>query len=135
MRMALFTIALATGAGSFGAMHGSFSLPNQMGQAITALGGDPSKLGPINVDPRQAYDTVIRRVTQGGGVPADLHPSVVTVTPDSFSRMPQMVITGPNQQAPFAASALSQMRQNNIRMQDMAAYARNPAGWHGMPPH
>ena len=28
-----------------------------------------------------------------------------------------------------------QIQENNRRMQDFAAYARNPAGWHGMPPH
>jgi hypothetical protein len=28
-----------------------------------------------------------------------------------------------------------QIEANNRRMQDFAAYARNPAGWHGMPPH
>jgi hypothetical protein len=28
----------------------------------------------------------------------------------------------------------SQIRQNNNRMQDIAAYGRNPTGWHGAPP-
>jgi hypothetical protein len=28
----------------------------------------------------------------------------------------------------------SQIQQNNNRMQDIAAYSRNPMGWHGAPP-
>jgi hypothetical protein len=36
-----------------------------------------------------------------------------------------------------ADNLASQIRDSNRRMQDMAAYTRNPAGssWHGMPPH
>jgi hypothetical protein len=29
----------------------------------------------------------------------------------------------------------NQTRLFNQRMEDMRNYARNPAGWHGMPPH
>ena len=28
-----------------------------------------------------------------------------------------------------------QIHESTRRMQDWAAYTRNPAGWHGMPPH
>jgi hypothetical protein len=38
-------------------------------------------------------------------------------------------------QSGFTSSILTQVQQNNARMQDLAAYARNPAGWHGAPPH
>jgi hypothetical protein len=36
-----------------------------------------------------------------------------------------------------ADNLASQIRDSNRRMQDMAAFTRNPAGsgWHGMPPH
>jgi hypothetical protein len=34
-----------------------------------------------------------------------------------------------------AESLASQIQESNRRMQDMAAYTRNPAGWHGLPPH
>jgi|HubBroStandDraft_3_1064219.scaffolds.fasta_scaffold229925_2 hypothetical protein len=30
---------------------------------------------------------------------------------------------------------VNQTRLFNQRMEDMGNYARNPAGWHGMPPH
>ena len=33
-----------------------------------------------------------------------------------------------------AANTLSQIHQSNIRMQDLANYARNPSDWHGAPP-
>jgi hypothetical protein len=33
-----------------------------------------------------------------------------------------------------ADNLASQNRESNRRMQDMAAYTRNPAAWHGMPP-
>jgi hypothetical protein len=29
----------------------------------------------------------------------------------------------------------NQIRESQRRMQDMQAFARNPAAWHGMPPH
>ncbi len=34
-----------------------------------------------------------------------------------------------------AESLASQIQDSNRRMQDMAAFTRNPTGWHGMPPH
>jgi hypothetical protein len=34
-----------------------------------------------------------------------------------------------------ADNLASRIRESNRRMQDMAAFTRNPAGWHGMPPH
>ena len=34
-----------------------------------------------------------------------------------------------------AENLASQIQESNRRMQDMAAFTRNPAAWHGMPPH
>ena len=38
-------------------------------------------------------------------------------------------------QRSMAAGIDAQNRQFNQRMEDLRNYARNPAGWHGMPPH
>jgi hypothetical protein len=38
-------------------------------------------------------------------------------------------------QRSMAAGIDAQNRQFNQRMEDMRNYARNPAGWHGVPPH
>ncbi|MGA8612624.1 MAG: hypothetical protein WB760_13040 [Xanthobacteraceae bacterium] len=35
----------------------------------------------------------------------------------------------------MAAGIDAQNRQFNQRMEDMRNHARNPAGWHGVPPH
>jgi hypothetical protein len=69
-------------------------------------------------------------------VAAEMHWSPVVVQPGSFQGMntPNINI-GPNPGNGIAPGLFNQMQQNNQRMQDMAAYARNPAGWHGMPPH
>jgi hypothetical protein len=34
-----------------------------------------------------------------------------------------------------AENLAGQIRDSQRRMEDMAAYTRNPAGWHGLPPH
>jgi hypothetical protein len=38
-------------------------------------------------------------------------------------------------QRSMAAGIDAQNRQFSQRMEDLRNYARNPAGWHGMPPH
>jgi hypothetical protein len=35
----------------------------------------------------------------------------------------------------MAAGINAQVQQNYRRSQDLSAYARNPMGWHGAPPH
>ena len=35
----------------------------------------------------------------------------------------------------MAAGIDAQNQQFNRRMEDMRNYARNPGGWHGVPPH
>jgi hypothetical protein len=64
------------------------------------------------------------------------HVSPVTVQPGNFRSMNGAPgNAGATAQNGFASGLVSQIQQNNIRMQDMAAYARNPAAWHGAPPH
>lgn len=135
MRLALLVVGtLTTGAWSVGATHGVLPGPGQVFQAVTALGGDPGKVTVGYLNPVQAYNYVMQQVTSGrNGSQADFQPSAVTVTPGGFPRVntPNIIVGTQNGLTP---GVLSEMRQNNRRMEDMAAYARNPAAWHGMPP-
>jgi hypothetical protein len=47
----------------------------------------------------------------------------------------QFKIDNQDIQRSMAAGIDAQNRQFNQRMEDMRNYARNPAGWHGVPPH
>ena len=139
MRLALLFAATKAASGTWaaGTATGFLPMPGQMLQAITALGGDPAKVSVGTINPRQSYSDVMRKVTTSRGEPpAGFHPSTVTVPSGSFSAM-----TTPSVNADtiakngFNARILSEMQQNNQRMQNMTNYARNPAGWHGAPPN
>ena len=142
MRFALCVVGtMAAGGWGAGATHGLVPWPGQMLQAVTALGGDAgkgdlAKLGIIDVNPLKTYNNVMRQVTSGAKPDLGIEQKPLVVSPDSFARMPTF---DPNLGAAgkngFASGMQSQIEQNNRRMQDMAAYARNPAGWHGVPPH
>ncbi|MGA3002339.1 MAG: hypothetical protein ABSE20_11465 [Acetobacteraceae bacterium] len=136
MRLILF-LATAITAGAVGVSQGVIPLPPQMVQAILALGGDPAQVKTANINPVDAYKGVLPQIIKGS-TPEDLgfHGSAVTIPPGSFRAMTDVGINaGAIGQNGLAANALSQIQQNNIRMQDMANYARNPAAWHGAPPH
>ena len=127
--------ALAGGGWATGVSHGVLPGPSQVIQAVTGLGGDPSKVWTGGINLSQTYNNVMRQVTSGkGAAPAEFHGSPMVVAPGSFHGMnTPNIVTGPGNG--IAPGLQFDMRQNNQRMQDMAAYARNPAGWHGMPPH
>ena len=136
MRLILF-LASAVMAGAVGVAQGVIPLPTQMVQAILALGGDPAQVKTVNGNPVDAYNRVLPQILKGSS-PEDLgfHGSAVTIPPGSFRGMNSgPVNVGAIGQNGFASSTVSQIQQNNIRMQDMANYARNPAAWHGAPPH
>ena len=136
MRLMLF-LAGTLSAAAVGVTQGIFPQPMQMVQAIIALGGDPAQVKTINVNPVEAYNRVLPQILKGS-TPEELgfHGTPVTIPPGSFRGMNSGAVNaGTIGQNGFASSALSQIQQNNIRMQDMATYARNPAAWHGAPPH
>jgi len=123
-------------AGAIGVKQGVIPLPNQMAQAIRALGGDPAQVKDININPVAAYNRVLPEILKGH-TPEELGLQVrpVIIPPGSFSGLKSTTINPNLGQNGFTSSMLSQIQQNNVRMQDMASFARNPAGWHGAPPH
>ena len=84
----------------------------------------------------QAHHYVVGQLTSGGPRIA-LHeaPPILSGPIDSSNFHVGLPIDE-KEIARFNADNLaSQIRDSNRRMQDMAAFTRNPAGWHGMPPH
>lgn len=136
MRLILFLASIIT-VGALGVTSGVVPLPTQMLQAIAALGGDPTKIGTINMNPVDGNNNVLPQILKGT-TPEDagFHGSAVTSPSGNFRTMnntsghPGTIV--PNS---FAASIVSQFQRDSTRMQDLAAYARNPEGWHGAPPH
>jgi hypothetical protein len=128
---------LAGGCWAAGVSQGVLPRPAQAILGLFGHGSDPAKAGTGGVNLSQTYNNVMKQVTSGkNDVPAEMHWSPVVVQPGGFQSMNTANINmGPNAGNGIAPGLFNQMQQNNQRIQDMAAYARNPAGWHGMPPH
>jgi hypothetical protein len=123
-------------AGAVGVVQGVIPLPAQMMHAVTPQGGDPAPVNPANVNPADAYKPVLPQILRGSA-PADqgFHGSAVTVAPGSVRGMTAGAVNaGAIGQDGVASGIASQIQQNNIRMQDMANFARDPSAWHGAPP-
>jgi hypothetical protein len=137
MRFALTVIGVLTSGGwAVGAHQGVLPPPQEMLRAVTALGGDPAQLKNIEIRPiQETYNNVMRKVTTGAPT-VDVQGPVVNVPSNGFPAMPQPnAITGTHARNGFTPNVQAQIRQDNNRAQDMANYARNPAAWHGAPPH
>lgn len=134
---AMLLLAATLAAGAVGVSKGVIPLPPQMAQAVRALGGNPAQVKDVNISPVAAYNKVLPEILKGGHTPQELgfQAKPVTIPPGSFHGMTATTINPNLGQNGFAASIASQIQQNNIRMQDMANFARNPAGWHGPLPH
>jgi hypothetical protein len=115
------------------------AMQSHMSQAVHALGGDMGKLGDININPLKAYEDVRHRIASSNfGSPIEIG----SMKPISFSKV-DISSLGLGKKPHFDDGAMkramvsgwsSQIQQNNIRMQDISAYSRNPMGWHGAPP-
>lgn len=132
----------AAGALAVGAERMMVPQNSQMFQAVRALAGNVTSIKLADLNPRKAYDEVMRKVTSGSlsnsfnfGTSA---PGIASSP--SFSKVGNLGLGGKLQidEASFkrawASGIASQIQQNNRRMQDMSTYARNPTGWHGAPP-
>ena len=139
MRFVLLVVGILLGGGwTVGVNQGVLPRPAQTILGLFGHGSDPAKDGTGGVNLLQTYNNVMKQVTSGNNnnVAAEMHWSPVVVSPSSFQGTnPPNINMGPNTGNGIAPGLANQMQQNNQRMQDMAAYARNPAGWHGMPPH
>jgi hypothetical protein len=145
VRFMLFLAAIIS-AGAVGVTQRMLPPPAQMARAVMALGGDFGQVRTTSASSADANNRTLPQILKGsspdkggspdrGSSPDDLgfHGTAVTIPPGSFRGMNSGTVNvGQNG---FAASALSQIQQTNNRVQDMAAYARNPAAWHGAPPH
>ena len=138
MRFILLVACILAGGGwAAGVNQGVFPRPSELILAMFRSGGDPTKVGTGGVNLLQTYNNVMKQVTSGKNeIATGPQWAPVVVPPGSFqgTNTPN-IITGPNTGNGIAPGLFNQTQQNNQRMQDMAAYARNPAGWHGMPPH
>jgi hypothetical protein len=140
MRFAFLLVGgIATGALATGAVRTMVPSNAPMFQAVRALGGDMSnfKLGDIN--PLKAYDDVKHQITSGifggsinigSGTPAVSFPKVGDLSLGNKMHIDEAAI-----KRSIAAGISSSIQQNNRRMEDIAAYGRNPMAWHGPPPH
>jgi len=84
---------------------------------------------------RAAYDKVTQDiVAPNPSARLDFHATSVAA-PD-FSAVNNLIAKPlPGTQDGFASNIATQNQQFNNRMEDLRNYARNPAGWHGAPPH
>jgi hypothetical protein len=86
----------------------------------------------------EVHQYVIAQITSGGPRIA-LHEAPPLLSgPIDFSNFHIGLPIDEKEIARFNADNLAgQIQESNRRMQDMAAFTRNPAGsgWHGMPPH
>ena len=114
--------AAATGALSVSAIQTFVPQTAQTFQAVQALGGDVRDFKLSEINPLKAYEEVVRQITSGNPRPI------------SFPTAPTFNMTPINPNS-FAAGINSRIQQDIRRAQDLAAYGRNPMGWHGPPPH
>ncbi len=140
MRFAVLVVgAVALGAMSVGTVRVFAPQNGQMFASVRALGGNVSSIKLADVNPLKAYETVKREITSGNiGNSLNLGPSYqgpAFPSPGNFNVGRKLQIDDASIKRAWASSINSQIQLNNRRMEDMAAYARNPAGWHGMPPH
>jgi hypothetical protein len=141
MRLVVLIIGgVAIGAGSVSGVQTILPRTGSMSDAVRALGGNPAgfKLSDININPLKAYEDVRRQITSGSmRAPFDVGSAPVM----SFRNLGQISwsnnfhIDEAAMKRATAAGFNAQIQQSIQRSQDMAAYTRNPMGWHGMPPH
>jgi hypothetical protein len=84
---------------------------------------------------RTAFNNVARQVVlPHSSASLDFHGT--PMPPADFSAINNLMAKPlPSGQDGFASNIVTQNQQFNERMEDLRNYARNPAGWHGAPPH
>ena len=129
---------VAAGALSVGGVRTLVPPNAQMSQAVRALGGDMADFKLGDIDPLKAYEDVKRQITSGN-FSSSLN--LGSAPPITFSKLGDLSVGNKlhidegSIGRSIAAGINSQIQQSNRRMDEMSAYTRNPAAWHGMPPH
>jgi hypothetical protein len=133
----VFLLLGATATGALSATAIQHILPNtaETFAAVRALGGDMADFKISEINPVKAYQDVMQKITSGemGGpitFPSAPQFKAPFINPDLFK--PQNIQID---KRAIAAGINSRIQQDIRRAQDLAAYSRNPMGWHGIPPH
>ena len=146
MRLAILVAGgLAAGALSVGAartmapQNSPMFQNSQMFQAVRALGGNLADFKIADINPLKAYENVKRQITSGnlgGSFNLGSGTPVVTSFPKvgDLSLGNKMHFDDAAMKRAMAAGINSSVQQSIRRSQDISAYGRNPAGWHGAPP-
>jgi hypothetical protein len=141
MRFAILLAGgLATGALSVSGIRTMVPPNGQMFQAVRALGGDISslKMASFNIadiNPLKAYEEVKRKITSGNfGGPINFGSATPVPKLGDLSLGNRIHIDEGAMKRAMAAGINSSIQQSIRRSQDISAYGRNPAGWHGAPP-
>ncbi len=139
MRFAILIVGgVATGALSAGAIQTMIPQTAQMFQAVRALGGDPTNLKIPDINPLRAYQDVKRQITSGnlGGsinfgasTPVTSFPKIGNLSLGGVVHIDEAAM-----KRAIGAGINARIQQDFRRSQDLAAYGRNPMGWHGAPP-
>jgi hypothetical protein len=139
MRFAILVVGgVATGALSAGAIQTTIPQTAQMFQAVRVLGGNLADFKIAEINPLKAYEDVKRQITSGnyGGTinfgASKPIPSFSNVGNLSFSN--KIKIDDAAIKRAIGAGINARIQQDYRRSQDLAAYGRNPMGWHGAPP-
>jgi hypothetical protein len=140
MRVVVLIVGgVAAGALSGGALQ-TFAPPNsQMLTAVRALGGEIGDIKIADINPLKAYEEVRRRIASGDiGRSLNLRsapvPSASGLSLGNLNSAGFHIDNAQTQRA-WIAGVNDQIRNDNRRVEDISAYARNPSGWHGTPPH
>ncbi|HLH95110.1 MAG TPA: hypothetical protein VKW08_08325 [Xanthobacteraceae bacterium] len=139
--IALIVGGVAVGAVSGGVLQTFVTRNSQMLAAVRALGGEAASMKIGDINPLKAYEYVKQQISSGDiGRSLNLRTSTQVPTVSGFSlgnlgAEGGLHIDNAQVQRGWAASIGGQVRDSNRRMEEMAAYARNPSAWRGLPPH
>jgi hypothetical protein len=120
--------------------QGVIPLPTDTTHAVLTpgrtSGDDPGQAKAINAMPVEAYNKALPQILRGSSRDDQgFHRSALTIPPGVFRIMNSSPAnSGAIGQSGFVSGTVSQIQQNNNRMQEMAEYAGNPSAWHGVPP-
>ena len=132
MRLILLMVGILT-AGAVGITQGVVPPPAQMLAAIFAHGGDPAQIRTANAAPVETR--VMPQILRGSRTEdMGFHWSAVTLPPETIRNMSGFPVNvGTRGLNGFGRNAGSQIRQSNLRMQDMTPFARNQSAWNSAP--
>src|SRR5208282_6639801 len=137
MRFVILIVgATALGAALAGVIQAVYPQSAETFAAVRTLRGDLSDFRISDLNPiGLVYRYVVQQVTSGEPRIAFRQEPVVWPAFKPIDLNSGFKIDQREIQRMVGADLSRQIQDNTRRMQDMSAYMRNPAGWHGMPPH